>query len=60
MDANGCGPSGRTDDEVGVNDDRLLDDKIVDIDSGPDNIGIGEITSVEDGKLEGKKGDQKK
>jgi hypothetical protein len=49
MDAHGLGPWGGIDDEVCVNDDRLLVDEIVNIDSGPDNTGLGEITSVECG-----------
>jgi hypothetical protein len=43
-----------------VNDDRLLDDEILDVDPDPDNTRIGKITRVEGGKLEGEKGDQKK
>ena len=35
-DAHGWGPRGRADDEVCVNDDKLLDNRIVDIDLGPD------------------------
>lgn len=38
------------DDEVCVNDDNPPDDEIVDIESGPDNIVIGVIASVEGGK----------
>ena len=48
-----------TDDEVCVNDDRLLDDEIVDIDSGSDNTGLGEITNVEGGKLDAVETDEK-
>ena len=40
-------------------DDRLPDDEIVDIDSGPDNTGIGEITNVEGGKLDAVETDEK-
>jgi hypothetical protein len=49
-DAHGCGPRGRTDDEVCVNDDKLLEDEKVDIDSCPDDTALGEITNVEGGK----------
>ena len=38
-----------------MNDDRLLDDEIVDI----DNTGLGEITNVEGGKLEAVETDEK-
>lgn len=38
-----AGLRGRTDDEVCVNDDKLLDYKIVDIDSGPNNNGLGKL-----------------
>ena len=41
-----------TDDKVCMIDDRLLDDEIVDIDSGSDNTGLGKITNVEGVKLE--------
>ena len=40
-------------------DDRLLDDKIVDIDSGSDNTGLGIITNVEGGKLDAVETDKK-
>ena len=59
MDAHGRGPRGMTDDEVCMIDDRLLDDKIVDIDSGSDNTGLGKITNVEGGKLDAVKTDEK-
>ena len=59
MDAHGWGPRGMTDDEVCMIDDRLLDDKIVDIDSGSDNTGLGKITNVEGGKLDAVKTDEK-
>ena len=42
-----------------MNDDRLLDDRMVDIDSGPDNTGLGEITNVEGGKLDAVETDDK-
>jgi hypothetical protein len=42
-----------------VNDDRLLDDEILDIDSGSDNTGLGEITNVEGGKLDAVETDEK-
>ena len=58
-DAHGRGPRGRTDDEVCVNDDRLLDDETVDIDSGSDNTGLGEITNVKGGKLDAVETDEK-
>ena len=35
-----------------MNDDKLLDDERVDIDSGPDNTRLGEITNVEGGKVD--------
>ena len=57
MDAHGRGPRGRTDEEVCVNDDRLLDDEIVD--SGSDNTGLGEITNVEGSKLDAVETDEK-
>ena len=40
-------------------DDRLLDDEIVDIDSGSDNTGLGEITNIEGSKLDAVKTDEK-
>ena len=52
MDAHGRGPRGMTDDKVCMIDDRLLDNEIVDINSGSDNTGLGKITNVEGGKLE--------
>ena len=48
-----------TDDEVCMIDDRLLDDEIVDIDSGSDNTGLGIITNVEGGKLDAVETDKK-
>ena len=49
----------RIDDEVCVNDDRLLEDEIVDIDRGADNTGLGEIANVEGGKQDAVKKDEK-
>ena len=40
-------------------DDRLLGDKIVNIDTGTDNTGLGEITNVEGGKLDAVETDEK-
>jgi hypothetical protein len=51
-DAHGWGPRGRTDDEVCVNDDKLLDDEIVGLDSSPNDTVLGEITNVEGGKVD--------
>ena len=42
-----------------MNDDRLLDDEIVDIGSGPDNKTLGEITNVEGGKEDAVETDEK-
>ena len=42
-----------------MNDDKLLEDEIVDIDSGPDNTGLGEITNVEGGKVDAVETDEK-
>ena len=58
-DAHGRVPRGMTDDEVCMIDDRLLDDEIVDIDSGSDNTGLGKITNVKGGKLDAVKTDEK-
>jgi hypothetical protein len=58
-DAHGWGPTGRRDDDLCVNDDKLLEDEIVDIDSGPDNTGLGEITNVEGGKVDAVETDEK-
>ena len=58
-DAHGRGPRGLIDDEVWVYDDRLLGDEIVNIDSGTDNTGLGEITNVEGGKLDAVETDEK-
>ena len=58
-DAHGQGPRGMTDDEVCMIDDRLLDDEIVDIDSGSDNTGLGKITNIEGGRLDAVKTDDK-
>ena len=52
MDAHGRGPRGMTDDEVCMIDDRLLDNEIVDIDSGSDNTRLDKITNVEGSKLD--------
>ena len=38
-----AGLRGRTDDEVCMNDDKLLDYEIVNIDSGPNNNGLSEL-----------------
>ena len=48
-----------TDDEVCMIDDILLDNEIVDIDSGSDNTGLGKITNVEGSKLDAVKTDKK-
>jgi hypothetical protein len=50
---------GSTDDEVCVNDDGLLVDRIVDIDSGPDNTVLGDITNIEGGKVDAVETDEK-
>ena len=42
-----------------MNDDKLLDDEIVDIDSGPDNKTLGEITNVKGGKKDAVETDEK-
>ena len=58
-DAHGRGPRGMTDDKVCMIDDRLLDNEIVDIDSGSDNTRLGKITNVEGGKLDALETDEK-
>ena len=58
-DAHGRGPRGMTDDKVCMIDDRLLDNEIVDINSGSDNTGLGKITNVEGGKLDAVETDKK-
>ena len=42
-----------------MNDDRLLDDEIVNIDSDLDNTRLGKITNIEGGKLDAVETDEK-
>ena len=42
-----------------MNDDKLLDDEIVDIDLGPDTTALDEITNVEGGKVDAVETDEK-